>query len=1097
MPNMPSVHNFLPPRNTYSQADPTSIDLPGFQGYIASPNEPYAQALYTTQTAQNSQTTQNNSLHSTFLQPPIPFGQNNPFGRKNSGTKTPAFSPPTPNQELDFNSMNVDSSGDSVLYYPRQNTNLPVAITAKSGWSRQVDQVQIYFLEGHCTIKQGNDLIQGSQAVVWINHEALPKTVHVYLESNDPSRPIVVELSQGKTDALIQDQKWYGTFATTSEISLNFERNTPPGEDLPAIYARAEEMRFPGKVKYRPRQLNALSQTETTGSTGKRADFRSIQFQQRSDTLTETSYRNDPITGRTTGLITNGFTIILSGITMDGAGKMLLTGDTIDISADRAVIWTNNISSLSNRSQNIQEKDIDLEIYLEGNIVFREGNRTIFAQKMYYDVKNSVGYILNAELLAPTAEYDGLIRMKTETLQQTGANKFLAKNAFVTTSRLGEPSYRIQSNQMTFEEIVQPLYDTRTGALLFDQTTGQPMVNKRQLLVAENNVLCLGPVPVFYWPWMAADLQNKDPFMYIRSINVGHSGTYGAEVRTTWNAYQVFNIKNPPEGTNWDFSVDYLSKRGLGHGTNFTYKRGDFFWFPGASAGLADFWGIYDTGTDNLGYDRRELEPEADYRYRALWRHRQDLNADWTLSAELGKQSDRTFMPQFFENEWDTLKNPSTNVELKNTINNRSLSVYGAYRLDDFVTDTNQIRLDHFWMGQSLLEDRLTWYEHTKVGFAQLKTASWPDDANNGREYNQNYYRYLPWEWDPATGQPLSAGREVVSTKHELDLPFSVGPIRLVPYVLGELAHWGEDMDGSSVQRAYYQAGIRANLPMWKRMDFKSQTWYANGLAHKVDFEGEFFVAGSNVNWERLVQYNALDDYSVQEFRRRYTGLYHSLYSSDIPVFYDERYYAIRSGLAGNVSSPITELADDLTLLRFGVKNRWQTKRGTSENLRIIDWITLDTHINVYPENQQNYGETLGLIDYDFRWHVGDRVALLSSGLYDLFSDGQKITRLGCLTERPGRGSLYLGVDRLDGFFTATYLNLNIAYTMNEKYSLRYGTSYDLNAGESSGHALSIVRTGESFALSLGTSIDPSRGNVGVNMSIQPIFLSGYHRRAR
>ncbi len=993
--------------------------------------------------------------------------------------------------------MNVETSGDSVLYYPRQNTSLPIAITAKSGWSQLIDQNQVYFLEGLCTIKQGDDLIQGSHAVVWVNPDALPKTVYVYVESNESARPIVVELSQGKTDALIQDQKWYGGFATSSEISLNFERNATSDEGLPEIYARAEAMRFPGKVKYRPRQFNVL-QTETANPSGRKADFRSIQFQQRSDTLTELAYRNDPITGRGIGLITNGFTIILSGVTMDGAGKMFLTGDTVDISADRAVVWTNNISDIFTRSQNIQEKEIDLEIYLEGNIVFREGNRTIFAQKMYYDVKNSVGYILNAELLAPTANYDGLIRMKTETLQQTGVNKFLAKNAFVTTSRLGEPSYRIQSSQMTFEEVGQPLYDTQSGAPLVDPVTGQPKVNKRQLLVAENNVICLGPVPVFYWPWMAADLRNKDPFMYIRNVNVGHSGTYGTEIRTTWNAYQIFNVKTPPEGTTWDISLDYLSKRGLGHGTNFTYSRGDFFWFPGASAGLVDFWGVYDTGIDNLGYDRRDLEPEADYRYRALWRHRQELNSDWTLSAELGKISDRTFMQQYFEEEWDKLKNPSTDVELKNTINNRSLSFYGAYRLDDFVTDTNQIRLNHFWMGQSLLEDRLTWYEHTKVGFAQLKTASEPEEANNlTRQYNENYFRYLPWEWDPVANEPLSAGREVVSTKHELDLPFSVGPVRLVPYVLGELAHWGEDMGGDSVQRLYYQAGIRTNLPMWKRMDFQSRTWYANGLAHKIDFDGEFSYARSSVDWNRLVQYNALDDYSVQEFRRRYTGLYYSLHTSDIPVFYDERYYAIRNGLARNVSSPVTELADDLTLLRFGMKNRWQTKRGTSENLRIIDWITLDTHINIYPENDQNFGETLGLIDYDFRWHVGDRFALLSSGLYDVFSDGQKITRFGGLTERPGRGSLYLGVDRLDGFFAATYLNLNIAYTVNEKYSLRYGTSYDLSGSQSAGHALSIIRTGESFALSLGTSVDPSRGNVGVNMSIQPVFLSNYSRRVR
>ena len=1095
LPNMPSVHTFLPPRNTQPIAPTGSVDLPGFQGYIAAPGEPYAQK------SQDSSITQA-SGHSSGtpipLQAPVPFGPNGTkFGRKTTAVpKMPTFSPPIPDQEFNFDAMNTDNSGGFTLYYPRQNLDKPISITAKSGWSRQVDQTQIYFLDGFCTIQQGSDTIQGPQAVVWVDHSANPKTVYAYLESADLKQPLTIELSQGKADALIQDQKWYGSFATNTELSLNFERNAVPSEELPPIYARAEQMRFPGKAKYRPRQYTEPSQSESvTLPSGKKADFRSVQFDQRSTTPMEVSWENDPATGRGTALITNGFTIILKGITVDGVGKTLMTGDAVDISADRGVIWTENMSDLLSRSQRIQDKDLDLEIYLEGNIVFREGDRTIFAKKMYYDVKNNVGYILDAELLAPTSGYEGLVRMKTETLQQTGVNRFLARNAFVTTSRLGEPSYRIQSNQMTFEEINQPLYDSQSGAPLMDAATGQPQVNKRQLLVAENNVVCLGPVPVLYWPWMAADLNRKDPFMYIRSVNVGHSGMFGTEVRTTWNPYQIFNIKNQPEGTDWDISVDYLSKRGLGHGTNFTYSRNDFFWFPGASAGLVDFWGIYDSGIDNLSHDRRELIPESSYRYRALWKHRQELGNDWMLTAEVGKMSDRNFMQQYFEHEWDTLKNQSTDLELKKTTNNRSFSVFGAYRLDDFVTDTNQASLNHFWMGQSLLEDRLTWYEHTRVGFAQLEVASAPSNANGTQKHNENYFSYLPWELDPVTGQPLSVGREVISTKHELDLPFSLGPMRFVPYILGELAHWGEDAYGDSAQRFYYQAGLRANLPMWKLMPgFQSRTWYANGLAHKIDFDAEFSHAGSDVNWDRLAQYDALDDYSVQDSRRRFAM---TTYGGAIPVQYDERYYAIRSGLAGNVSSPATALADDLTLLRFGMKNRWQTKRGPSGNRRIIDWITFDTHLNIYPENEQNFGETLGLIDYDFRWHVGDRFALLSSGIYDVFSGGQKITRIGCLSERPGRGSVFLGVDRLEGYFEATYLNLNIRYIMNEKYSLRYGMSYNLTDGEGCGNVMEITRTGESFALSLGTSFDPYRDNVGVNLSIQPVFLSNYSRRTR
>ena len=1061
LPNLPSVHKFLPPRNANeSDVESVRIDLPGFKGHT------------------NVQPTDD-----VPLQPPTAYGSdaNNPLAPKNRDVN-----PLT-------DSIVFDHSGNSDMYFQKRSLVDPVSITAKTGWNTQINNVDVYFLEGECTVRQNSDCVQGAKAVVWIDNRSSPKNTCVYLESADPSQNLFIEMNQNQSDAKINDNKWLGTFQSTKPIEIFLENRSLPQKNRPEIYSRAEEMRFPGVKKYRPAQLQQAFNLE-----GKKVSFRSIEFSPRNDSKTEASLQNDPNTNRSVVIISNGFNIIIRGIEIDGQGEGFLTGDIVDITADKAVIWTPNIAELFSRNDKRQPIEEDFEIYLEGNIEFREGRRTIYAKKMYYDAKNKIGYVLGAELLSPATGYDGLVRLKAEVLQQTGAKHFIAKNAFVTTSRLGQPSYRLQSNRMTLDEIGKPLFDSQTGAALVD-VNGNPMEKKRQLLVSENNVICLGPVPVFYWPWMAADLQYKDPFLYLRDARFGHDKMFGTQVRTTWNPYQIFNIQDPPDGTTWDLSLDYLSARGFGHGTNFTYSRPSFLGFNGPTAGMVDFWGVYDHGNDNLGWDRRDLEPEESYRYRAFWRHRQTLTNHWVATAELGKTSDRNFMEQYFEKEWDTLKNQSTDLELKKTDVNRSLSIFASYKLDDHVTDTNWLpRGDHHWIGQSLLEDRLTWYEHTTVGLAQFKTGSVPGNINTNESHNENYYYYLPWELAPGSSndpnnpnfERLEAFREVFSTKHELDLPFSVGPVKFVPYILGEFAHWGEDVNGDSVQRLYYQGGIRTTLPMWKLMPgYRSRTWYANGLAHKVDFTGEFLFARSNVNWDRLVQYNALDDYSVQNFRRRYT---YTTYGGNVPVQFDERYYAIRSGLASNVSSPVTELADDLTLLRFGMKNRWQTKRGPSGNQRIIDWITLDTHINIYPQKEHNYGESIGLIDYDFRWHVGDRFAILSSGIYDVFSNGQKITRLGGITERPGRGSLFLGIDRLDGPFTATYLNLNLDYVMTEKYSGSFGTSYDLSAGKSAGTHFSVTRTGESFALSLTTSVDPSRDVWGVSFSIRPVFLAGF-----
>ena len=44
------------------------------------------------------------------------------------------------------------------------------------------------------------------------------------------------------------------------------------------------------------------------------------------------------------------------------------------------------------------------EVYLEGNIVFRQGDRVIYADRMYYNVRQEYGVVLNAEMLTPVPD---------------------------------------------------------------------------------------------------------------------------------------------------------------------------------------------------------------------------------------------------------------------------------------------------------------------------------------------------------------------------------------------------------------------------------------------------------------------------------------------------------------------------------------------------------------------------------------------------------------------------------------------------------------------------------------------------------------------
>ncbi|MCL2349132.1 MAG: hypothetical protein FWC50_12835 [Planctomycetaceae bacterium] len=1020
----------------------------------------------------------------------------------------------------------AETSGRSKLLFAGQMVKEPITVLGQRGTRTTINGETVYFIEEGCRIQQGNDRLEASHAVIWERlsnqnvisgdvQRATIKQITVYLESAAGEPVPSVEISGGSTSGVSSDRSWIGNLTTTAGIDIRFSTEGTPVSRLPDIYSRANLARRPTSVGTHQYYLTAdtastftsgtttsgMSATNTTSDSG----VQGLSINSRSDTPMTFQWEHFPEINQSRLIIEQGVMIVVSGLPR----SPYMMGDTIDISADRVIIWTANIKNLYDQMQQTGQKlsvnNLDLELYLEGNVIFREGDRVIYADRMYYDVKNSVGKILNAEMITPVPQYDGVIRLKADTVQRTGFSTFTADNSLLTTSEMGTPGYSLRSRNLQFEEKRIPVINTLTGEPILNPATGTQYEDRRRYVVSEQNVIEIGGVPVFYWPWLAFNAEQ--PVMYLKRAEYFHDDMFGHQARTRWDLYQLLNMRNHPEGTTLDLNLDYLTKRGLGHGIQFAYNRDSVFGIPSQTVGLADYWGIYDTGKDNLGLNRRSLEPETDYRYRAFWQHKQYFQDDWLLgqwlgkgwllTAELGTSSDRNFLPQYFEKEWKTFKDENTGLELRKIWeNNQSLSLSADYSIDKFYTRTDSLpRLDHYTIGYSpfsnMIGDTLTWYEHTHVGLQSFNTTTSPEDPND-----LAMFRYLPWETAPGSTldpndpntKTLSATRETFATRHEIDMPFQLGAVKCVPYLMGEFAHWGEARDGDSLDRLLGTAGFRADLPFWKvNPNYSSEILYVNGIAHKVNTGFDFSYTTVNKHYDKLIMYDQIDDNSVEDFRRRYSV---TTFGGTIPLLYDERYYAIRSGLGNWVTSPSTEIADDLVLFRTYFNQTWQTKRGPTVQRRIVDWITLDTGVNFYPKKEQNFGETVGLIDYDFKWHVGDRFSVLSSGLFDTFNSGQTILRLGGMLQRPERGSLYLGVDRLDGPFKRTYLNGSVAYNLSEKWAAEYSTSFDLDKGRNMGQNFALMRKGESFLVRLGANYDWSRDVWGVSFSVQPVFLS-------
>ena len=981
----------------------------------------------------------------------------------------------------------------------RAGVELPVgnqtgAISIRAGGATHWKQgaYEVWVLGGDVQITQGDVVAKSREAVLWIDRaEAFsgrPSKIIAYLE-----KFVQVDFGRGgdphaitgrRAQSLVDEQSWIGRFHTTGGIELAAPLTSHEPQVRPAIFARgnsARENEFKpapqaaaAELPYAVAPSQAVQPAQFTreeiappagtpvAPAGNRVVIEGRGSRGFSPHYFTDAERNERIVVSTTGVI----------VRIDGIDQL----GSVRIDCDRVVTWVPNVAPGSPAfNQAIQSGEGPLEFYLEGNIVFRQGDRVIYADRMYYNVIQQQGVVLNAEMLTPVPQYRGYLRLKADVLRQVNRQRFEAYNAGLTSSRMGIPRYWFQSQNVAVDDVQTPIVDPFTGLPLLTPD-GEPQVDHQLLATARNNTIHLAGVPIFYWPTIATDL--TEPTYYLTGFRFRNDSVFGTGAQLDWDLYQLLGIEDKPPNTKWTLSTDYFNLRGPALGTNFGYQGNTLFGVSGPYRGFFDAWGIHDDGTDNLGREWRDLAIPNDIRGRVLARHRQYLPNDFILSAELGLISDYNFLEQYYELEWDTFKDQSTGVELKKLLGNSSLAISGDVRPDGFVTDTEWLpRADHYLFGQPLLFDRLTWHAHSSVGYAHMREASPPVDPAQVAVISP-----LAWEADV---QGLRA-----ATRHELDLPLELGPAKVVPYILGEAAYWGEDLNGQSLTRGYAQAGVKASVPIWRAdPTVGSELFNLTGLAHKITLEAEYFFADASQDLADLPLYDPLDD-NATEFTRRQMAVrtFGQAQGTFVPLQFDERFFALRSNLQGSVSSPV-EIADDLTALRLGINQRWQTKRGLPGQQRIIDWIVFDLQAVLFPDEAQNFGSAIGLVDYEFRWHVGDRLTLLSDGYYDGYDQGLRQATVGALISRPEYGNVYLGFRSTEGPISSNIATGSLSYRMSEKWIATAGAMWDFGSTGNIGQNFALTRIGESFLIRLGFNFDASRNNIGATFGIEPRFL--------
>jgi hypothetical protein len=350
--------------------------------------------------------------------------------------------------------------------------------------------------------------------------------------------------------------------------------------------------------------------------------------------------------------------------------------------------------------------------------------------------------------------------------------------------------------------------------------------------------------------------------------------------------------------------------------------------------------------------------------------------------------------------------------------------------------------------------------------------------------------RQLP----PSTDFPHYRGIDTarIDLWQELDMPFEAGPFKVVPYGLFDVTYYSRTLADDNVARLYGGGGVRASIPFTRIYeDVNSQLFNVHGLAHKIVFEADYRYVQASKDFRTLPELDRINDDATDQALRDIRTYRlapppgtvpgpNDIFLATSPIF-DPQLYAIRRGL---MHYPDTQ--DDVQFLRLSVDQRWQTKRGFPGHEHIIDWMTLNTSLFLYPDaSRDNFGKTVGMMEYDYTWHIGDRTTFMSSGWLDPGQDRARSFSAGLYLDRDDRTNFYLGYRSIEPLQVDAVI-VSTTYVFSPKWRATLATTYDFGNTGNLGNTLVLSRIGSDLQLNIGFTYLPLQNNFAFTLELFP-----------
>jgi hypothetical protein len=719
-------------------------------------------------------------------------------------------------------------------------------------------------------------------------------------------------------------------------------------------------------------------------------------------------------------------------------------GGLLELQADNAVIFYSSQKPQAGKKpagEDFLARGAADAVYLSGDVVMTEGQRTIRAQELYYDFQGKRGIAVNA-VMRNFDEMQGIpIYVRAARLRQLAENKFAAENITLTTSEFYVPQISLNASQIIITDTTSA--DQQEKGVTSKGSYDAQMQDVRLKMYDKT---------IFYWPSMRSNLQRPD--IPLKSIHAGYDGTWGATIETQWYLARLLGLQES-EGTDSTITLDYYSKHGIGSGVEIEYERENYF---GNILGYI----IDDKGEDRLGRDdsRKDIEPPRELRGRFRWQHRHFLPYDWQLTTEVSYLSDENFLEAYYRDEFNLDKEQETLIHLKRIRDNWGLAFLGKWRINDFVSQLEELPSAEFhWTGQSLFDDRFTFYSDSLLGRFRQRLA--PD---SDAEVSQDFFTFG-------------------STRNELDLPLTVGRTKVVPFIAGTVGYddgdgFRTDLDGMPEEREdnvlIGEAGVRVSpQPYWKVFPgVKSRLWDLNQMRHIIS--------------PHLTAVGFAENDSTGEQR------------DAINVGISQRLQTRRGPVGKERTVDWMRLDMDI----MWVNNSGDTSAGPDRFIWNKPFIPLlNRYSTNVPQLDRRGGDIFGprrnSFCADYIWRLTDTTALLSDMNFDIQSSVVQQFNVGFSHMRWPNLSYYVGsryLRRFDNGLGEEGSNAFVfaaTYVLDPRYTIVFSQQFDFDYGENVRSDITLIRRYHRIYWGITFSADESLDSHAIVFSLWPEGVPG------